>query len=117
VTNINGLSNAISRELQLYLQEVNNNLEVAKEETAKKLVQDLKLISPKKKGDYKKGWRIKRARGKFIIHNKTEYHLTHLLEHGHAKRGGGRVQAQIHIAPAEDRALANYVEAVERQLR
>jgi hypothetical protein len=117
VTNINQIGNAISRELQLYLQDVSGGLEVAKKETAKKLVQDLKLISPEAEGNYKKGWRVKSQGKKYIVHNATNYHLTHLLEHGHAKIGGGRVQAQIHIAPAEDRALANYVELVERELR
>jgi hypothetical protein len=111
------MSAALSRELNLYLMDLTEEFEVAKEETAKELVQDLKLISPESSGDYKKGWKIKRERKKYIVYNKTNYQLTHLLEHGHAKRGGGRVQAQIHIKPAEDRAIANYVEKVERTIR
>lgn len=117
MTSINDLANEISRELRLYMADLNNGLEVAKEETAKELVQDLKLISPEATGDYKKGWRIKSERGKFIVYNKTNYMLTHLLEKGHAKRGGGRVGAQIHIAPAEERAAANYVEKVENMIK
>lgn len=47
------------------------------------------------------------------VYSKNRYQLAHLLEHGHAKRGGGRVSGKPHIAPAEE----NGVEMLENLIK
>ncbi|MEY8525231.1 MobQ family relaxase [Lachnospiraceae bacterium 38-10] len=51
-----------------------------------------------------------------VVHNKKRYQLTHLLEKGHAKRGGGRVRAFSHIAPAEQAGIRELEEDIKRGL-
>lgn len=107
----------IAKALQTYTAEVTEGLEKAKEEVAKETVQELKRTSPKLTGDYAKGWRTKRVGTAQVVHNATDYQLTHLLEHGHAKRGGGRVPGIPHIAPAEKKAIDEYTKRVEKVIR
>lgn len=64
------------------------------------------------------------ARPKFHVYfpiEETEdsrrYQLTHLLEFGHAKRGGGRTRAFPHIAPAEQAGIEQLTRDIERDLR
>ncbi|EOP94832.1 hypothetical protein IGM_01264 [Bacillus cereus HuB4-4] len=118
MANIDDLSNEIARELQRYANVVKEDIEVAKEEVSDNLVQELKQESPKKTGKYSKGWRKKKDGKAIIVHNALKPQLTHLLEKGHAKAGGGRVPpAKVHIAPAEEHAINDFVERVERAIR
>ncbi|MEF7566420.1 HK97 gp10 family phage protein [Bacillus infantis] len=117
MASVDNLANEIARQLRLYEQDVRQEVEVSKEEVSKELVSQLKQHpSPKLTGDYRKGWRAKRVGNKFIIHNKTDYQLTHLLENGHAKAGGGRVEAIPHIRPAEQEAITEFLRRVERAI-
>lgn len=118
MTELNQLHNEIMRHLERYSQSVQDEIEVASKEEAQALVKELKADSPKMTGSYKKGWRLKKTgKNKYTVYNKTDYRLTHLLEHGHAKRNGGRVEAKVHIRPAEERAVNNFIDRVEGAIR
>lgn len=111
------ISKEIARALSDYTEEVTEGLESAKKEVAKTAVKKLKVSSPKLSGDYAKGWRAKKVGSSYVVHNKTNYQITHLLEYGHAKQNGGRVPGDPHIRPAEQEAIDEYVARVERVIR
>lgn len=113
MTSINDLSKEIVKQLQLYKSEVEDEIEIAKDEVSKEAVQELKKNSPKLTGSYSKGWRIKKIGNSTVIHNQTDYQLTHLLENGHAKADGGRTQAYPHIRPAEEKVIDKFTKRVE----
>ncbi|MDZ4567464.1 HK97 gp10 family phage protein [Bacillus cereus] len=117
MASIDSLADDIARELQRYGKEVEEKLEVEKKVVANNLVDELKQKSPKNTGKYRKGWRKKKVGNAIVVHNALKPQLTHLLEKGHAKVGGGRVPAQVHIAPAEEKAINEFVERVERAIQ
>jgi len=69
-------------------------------------------------GAYAKGWtskfESKRLSSQGTIYNKDLPGLPHLLEHGHAMRGGGRVPGRAHIAPVEEKLIKEFEKAVEK---
>ena len=50
------------------------------------------------------------------VYSPTHYRIAHLLENGHAKRGGGRVAARPHIAPAEQKGIQQLEEDIQKAL-
>lgn len=116
--NINTAGVAIAEALAEYDQEIADATKRITDEVAKEAVDALKKSSPKLTGSYRKGWRKKQSYAdkrtkRNTVYNKTDYQLTHLLEHGHASRNGGRVRAIQHIAPVEQAAIEALQERIE----
>lgn len=118
--NSSNLAEAIVAELESYRQEVTDGLKESIRKTSQNTRKRLANTSQKASGDYAKGWKVKVAHEdrediRIVIHNKNKPQLTHLLEHGHAKVSGGRVEGKPHIAPAEkaaEKELMNQVKVV-----
>ena len=118
------LEKAVKDILQDYSVEVAKAAEEAVTEVSKEATKKLRQTSPKRKGRYARGWTGKvektTATVDATIYGKTgTYQLAHLLEHGHARRGGGRnVDGIEHIKPVEEWAIkeveARIREKVER---
>lgn len=118
---IDELANTVIEELKGYSSEVAEETKKAVKETAKECLSDVKSNSPVRKkhgGKYKKGWKVKVNYDgpddtRVTVYNKTDYQLTHLLEKGHAKRGGGRTRAFPHIKPAEEKAEEKLMDKIK----
>ena len=119
----NDISKAIMKELTSYSTAVAQAVNTCAEKNAKTLQKELRSTSPELTGDYKKGWRVKQVlktniQCKFVVHNATDYQLTHLLEYGHAINGGTkRVKPKPHIALAEEKAVDKFVKDVEKAIQ
>lgn len=92
------------------------------QETGKAVKQQISQTAPRKSGRYAKSWAVKKMKEtsnslEVTIHSRNRYMLTHLLENGHAKRGGGRVRAIPHIGPAEEMGIRQLEERIERALK
>lgn len=73
-------------------------------------------------GDYAKGWTVTKVETswngiKATVYNKTKPGLAHLLNNGHAKRGGGRVNGDGHIDNVTEFAQENLFKEVERMIK
>lgn len=119
---IDEMDNAIMEELEKYADLAADELKAAVKETAASVRKDIHAGAPVDTGKYKKSWSVKNVREdsesiELVVHSRNRYQIAHLLEHGHAKRGGGRVAAKPHIASAEQRGNEKLVQTIEQKLK
>lgn len=119
---INGLADAIKDTLKEYADVSSEKVKTAVKEAGKTVKKEIEMSAPKDTGDYSKSWAIKNIREtsnslEVAVHSKSHYQLAHLLEFGHAKRGGGRVSGKVHIASAEAKGVEQFETDLEKALK
>ena len=111
--------------LEDILSEYENDVRLATKEVVDEVSaaakKEIQAGSPVRTGKYKAGWAVRKEgqpanpyRTWAVVHNRTRYQLTHLLENGHVTRGGSRARPIKHIAPAADHADKMLREAFDR---
>ena len=119
---VDGMADAIMEELTKYSDLAAEELKSAVKSTAQSVRKDIQASAPSRTGKYKKSWSVKNVKETsesidLVVHSRDRYQLAPLLEHGHAKRGGGRVAGRPHIAPAEQAGNEKLVKTIEQKLR
>ena len=119
---IDAMADAIMEGLQEYADMATDDMKAAVKKAAKTVRKEIQAGAPVKSGAYQKSWTTKTTKEssvalEIVVHSKNRYQLAHLLEHGHAKRGGGRVGGKSHIAPAEQHGIEQLETDIERALR
>lgn len=104
------LASEVMKELDDYSSLTTEVMKKAVRNAGKTVREEIADTAPKKTGTYGKSWAVKKTGEdskslQVTVHSKNRYQIAHLLEHGHAKRGGGRVAARPHIAPAEENGI------------
>lgn len=114
------LAGAIENELTSYAKDSSDTMRSVIDEVTNEAVETLKVTSPKRRGKYAKGWTSKATIDTNTALTKTIYNrtpgLTHLLEDGHAKQNGGRVEGHKHIGPVEIKAVGSLENKLKTRL-
>lgn len=118
---VDQMEDALAQTIAEYADLSNEVMKECVTEVSQSVKKDIQANAPVKSGKYKKSWAAKKVKENansliMTVHSRDRYQIAHLLEHGHAKRGGGRVQAMPHIAPAEQRGEQELTAKIERGL-
>ena len=118
---IDNLAKTIMEGIQVYADVASEDVKTAVRKAGKNVKAEISANAPKRTGAYAKSWTVKTEKEtanslEVVVHSKNRYQIAHLLEHGHAKRGGGRVAGIPHIAPAEEKAVKQLEEDIVKKL-
>ena len=119
---IDGLADAVMQEMEEYNRLSTETVKKAVDRAGKTVRDQIKGSAPVRTGKYARSWTARKTREtstalQVTVYSPSRYMLAHLLEHGHAKRGGGRVRAIPHIAPAEAAGEEQLTQEIMRGLQ
>ncbi len=119
---IDALADTVMEYLNDYADVSAEGMKKAVRKAGNTVKKEIGANAPKDTGAYAKSWAVKNTKEnshslEVTVYSKNRYQLAHLLEHGHAKRNGGRVAGKSHIAPAEETGIRQLEAEIERCLR
>ena len=118
MTTVDAMADEIIKGLTECADLADTSMKKAVRKTAKSVKDEISANAPKRTGTYSKSWTAKKTKEnshslEMTVHSKNRYQLAHLLEKGHAKRGGGRISGKPHIAPAEEKGVQLFEKLIE----
>jgi hypothetical protein len=119
---VDELADVINEGLEEYASLTSEKVKSAVRKSAKTVKEQINSSAPVRTGRYAKSWKAKTTAESSnmlqqTVYSPNRYMLAHLLEKGHAKRGGGRVRAIPHIAPAEEAGIEMLEGLIEKAVR
>ena len=119
---VDHLRDAIMEGLEEYADLAADEVKKAVRKTGRAVRDQISQTAPVRTGAYAKSWAVKKTGEsaeslQVTVHSRNRYQIAHLLEHGHAKRGGGRVSAIPHIAPAEQAGEEQLLTDIKKALK
>jgi len=122
------LAKTIEDTLQDYVDVTEEACTKGVREVANRCVSELHSAHPSGSGqygswdEYNADWaktRQKSQKGVYseVVHNRKHYQLAHLLENGHALKGGGRARAFPHIAPVAQQAEDSLLSTIKKHIQ
>ena len=119
---IDQLADEVMKGLTEYADLATDDMKKAVKKAGTTVRKEIEANAPKDKGTYSKSWSMKSTKEtanslEVTVYSRNRYQLAHLLEFGHAKRGGGRVAGKPHIAPAEEVGVKQLEQEIERSLQ
>lgn len=118
---IDQMADAIMEGLTEYADLATEDMKKAVKKAGTTVRKEIEATAPKNTGTYAKSWSAKNTKEtsnslEVTVYSRNRYQLAHLLEHGHAKRNGGRVSAQPHIAAAEETGIEQLEQEIQKAL-
>mgnify|MGYP002870093386 CR=1 FL=1 len=118
---IDKLADTIVKGMQAYAELATDEMKEAVKKAGNLAKKEISSNAPVDTGKYAKSWSVKNTKEthnalEVTVHSRNRYQIAHLLEKGHALRGGGRAPARPHIAPAEEKAVEELEKEIGRRL-
>ena len=119
---IDQLANAVNEQLTEYADLSSKVMKRAVNKAGRTVRETITETAPRRSGRYAESWKTRKTKETYTelqvtVYSPTRYMLAHLLEHGHAKRNGGRVRAIPHILPAQSAAEEEMMQSIEKGLK